>query len=163
MPPVSYGDTVRIHYRGRTSSGSIFDDTAGKSPLEFTVGKGQVISGLEEEVVGMMPGERKIARLEPRKAFGLYRDELIQTIDRKQCPDTFRPRVGEHYELRLPGRQSGLAVTVTRVTDSQLTLDANHPLAGQSVVFEIVLMEIVGTPGAKQRPRERSHAEPESR
>lgn len=159
MPPVSYGDTVRIHYRARTSNGSVFDDTAGKSPLEFTVGKGQVISGLEEQVVGMVPGGRKIARLEPREAFGLYRDELIQTIDRKQCPDTFTPRVGEHYELRLPGRQYGRAVTVRRVTDSQLTLDANHPLAGHSVVFEIILLEIVDAPNAKQGPRKQSRAE----
>lgn len=137
-PQAKDGDTVRVHYTGTLEDGEQFDSSEGKDPLQFVVGSGQMIAGFDKGVVGMMVGEKKTITLTPDEAYGYPQDDRIQEIDRAQLPPDINPEAG--MELMSP---SGFPVKITAVSDSTVTIDANHPLAGKTLTFELELAEIV--------------------
>lgn len=142
MTEAKLGDTVRVHYTGKLEDGTVFDSSLDRDPVEFTLGAGQVIPGFEQAVVGMSPGESKTVEVPADQAYGPYREELVQEIDRELVPEDLKLEVGQQLALRLsPGRS--IRVTVTKLTESKVTLDANHPLAGKDLTFDLQLVEIV--------------------
>ena len=136
------GDTVRVHYTGRLEDGSVFDTSLGRDPIEFILGAGQVIPGFEEAIVGMNPGESKVVKVLAEQAYGLYRPDLVVEIARSEVPPELDLEVGLQLVLRQPEGQL-IPVTVAELSESTVTLDANHPLAGQDLTFDIQLLEVV--------------------
>ncbi len=135
------GDVVKVHYTGRLRDGTIFDTSVGSEPLEFTLGLGQLIPAFEEAIIGMSPGESKTFEIPAEEAFGPYREELVLEIERDRLPQDMELEVGQQLLLRDPNGQA-FRVTVTELTDNTVTLDANHPLAGEDLIFEVQLLEI---------------------
>ena len=142
MAQAKIGDTVKVHYTGKFGDGKVFDTSIDDEPLEFRIGESQVIPGFEEAVVGMNPSETKTVNIPVDKAYGPHRDDLVQVVDRKELPAGLKTEIGQPLEGRQPDGEIVVA-TVTDVTESRVTLDANHPLAGKSLTFEIQLIEIV--------------------
>lgn len=142
MTQAKFGDVVKVHYEGKLEDGTVFDTSAHRQPLQFTIGKQEVIPGFEQAVVGMAAGESKIAKVAAEKAFGPYRDGLIVEVDRQQIPKDVDPKVGQQLQTRQADGQATV-VTVADVTASSVTLDVNHPLAGKDLIFDIRLLEIV--------------------
>ncbi len=142
MTKVEKGDTVIIGYTGKLEDGTVFDSTDGKNPLEFTVGDGDVVPGLEEGVLGMAPGETKTIIVPPEKAYGPHLKERVRDFDRKKIPENFQPEVGHRLQMY---RADGLPFvgTVVAVSETSLTMDYNHPLAGKTLVFETTLIAIL--------------------
>lgn len=140
MPKAAIGDTVKVHYTGTLEDEQVFDSSEGRDPLEFTLGSGEVIPGFEEAVVGMSPGDEKEATLDPDEAYGKRREDLVFSVGRDQLPDELEPERGQRLEMR-QGDQT-FPVVITGVSDSEVELDANHPLAGRELTFRIELVEI---------------------
>jgi peptidylprolyl isomerase len=141
MAPAREGDTVKVHYTGRLEDGEVFDSSTGREPLEFTIGSGQVIPGFDAGVAGMSPGDSKTITVSAREAYGLRQDDLVFGLTRDQLPPDFEPEVGQQLQLRArDGRV--MAATVTGVTPIVINLDANHPLAGEDLTFDLELVEI---------------------
>ncbi len=136
------GDVVRVHYTGTLDDNTQFDSSAGSDPLEFTVGGGMVIPGFDEMVRGMKPGDTRTTRIPADQAYGDAREEMKLTLTRGQLPPEFKPEVGQ--QIHLEG-QDGQPVTarVVEADESRVVVDANHPLAGEALTFEIELVEIV--------------------
>jgi peptidylprolyl isomerase len=141
MAQAKNGDTVQVHYTGTLDDGTVFDTSVDRNPLQFTLGEGRVISGFEQAVAGMTPGESKTVRITVDEAYGPHDAEMVMAIDRSDFPENIEPRVGQMLQLHQPGGQS-IVVTVTEVSESSVTLDANHPLAGKDLTFDIELLEI---------------------
>ena len=141
MAAAQSGDTVRVHYTGTLGDGSVFDSSRGREPLEFQLGTGQVIPGFETAVTGLEPGEERRVTIPSDQAYGPRRDEMIVTVGREVFPPSIDPQVGQM--LQMSQGDQALRVTVTEVGDAGVTLDANHPLAGQDLTFDIELVEIV--------------------
>ena len=135
-------DKVRIHYTGKLKDGTVFDSSQGKQPLEFTIGDRSIIPGLEAAVVGMSPGEQKTEEVTAAAAFGPFRNELVQEMSRSEFPAEDPPSIGQRYSAQGAG-QANLILTVIDVSGETVTVDANHPLAGKDLVFDIELVEIV--------------------
>ena len=142
MSQAKNGDTVKVHYTGKLEDGTEFDSSISREPLEFTVGADQVIAGFDQAVVGMSLGESKTTKLSAEDAYGPHLEDRVLVADRDQFPDHIDPQLGQRLELRQSGGEV-VSVTVTDVSDSNVTLDANHPLAGKDLVFEIELIEIL--------------------
>lgn len=144
MTRAKIGDTVRVHYMGKLDDGTVFDTTMTHEPVEFTIGTRQVIPGFEQAVIGLEPGESVTVRVPALKAFGAYRPEMVQSVHPSQLPNGLEPEVGQ--QLQIP-RSDGnpFLVRVTEVSDASITLDANHPLAGQDLTFNVRLVEIKET------------------
>lgn len=142
MAQAKHGDTVRINYTGRLTDGTVFDTSRNRHPLQFTLGKGQVIAGFEQAVAGMSPGETKTATIPVELAYGPRRGDLVVTVDRSRMPADVDPRVGQRLELTQADDRN-ILVTVTGVTETTLTLDSNHPLAGKELTFDIELLAII--------------------
>lgn len=140
MAEAKSGDTVRVHYTGRLDSGEVFDSSQGRDPLEFTLGTGQVIPGFEEAVTGMSPGEEKQVKIPADEAYGPRREEMMLVIGRDQLPEDIEPEAGQQLQMSQAGQD--LVVRVADVSDETVTLDANHPLAGQDLTFDLELVEI---------------------
>lgn len=141
MARAQIGDTVRVHYLGKLQNGTVFDTTLAHEPVEFTIGQGQVIPGFEQAVIGLEPGEQLTVTIPADKAFGPYRDEMVQMVHPEQLPKGVTLEVGR--QMRIPQENGdGFVVTVTDVSDEAVTLDANHPLAGEDLTYEIRLEEI---------------------
>ncbi len=141
MAPAKDGDTVRVHYTAKLEDGKIVDTTADQDPWQFTLGEGRVIPGLEEAIIGMSAGELQTVKVSSDRAYGPHRKERILVIDRDRFPKHITPEIGQH--LRIPQQDGTTAtVTVTAVTESEVTIDGNHPLAGKDLIFEIELIEI---------------------
>jgi peptidylprolyl isomerase len=140
MTEVKRGDNVKVHYTGKLDDGTVFDSSVGKEPLEFAVGSGQVIQGFEEGVVGMKVGESKVVHIPMEKAYGERNDEMVIQAPIEQVPPDLNPELGMRLEM---GGAKGeiLRVVVTEITDTHITLDANPPLAGKALTFEIELVE----------------------
>ncbi len=136
------GDTVRVHYKGKLDDGNEFDSSAGREPLEFRIGTGQVIAGFERTVDGMQLGETRTARLNPNDAYGTHRADLVVELPKEQFPKGITPEPGQQLELQQEDGQR-IPVTITDAAGETVTLDANHPLAGEALTFEIELVEIV--------------------
>jgi peptidylprolyl isomerase len=137
------GDTVRVHYTGRLENGEMFDSSVGGDPFEFTVGAGDTIQGFDEGVRGMGVGERKTVEIEADDAYGQRSPERVQAIDRAAITQSIgrEPEVGMALAMQISEDQQ-IPVTIVEVTDTHVTLDANHPLAGEKLFFEIELVEI---------------------
>ena len=142
MKQAKNGDTVKVHYTGKLGNGRIFDSSAKRDPLQFKIGDGQIILGFEQAVVGMNPGETKTTKIPAEKAYGPYSEEFILVVDRSKIPSNIKPEVGQQYQIPQEDGQKPVFV-VTEVTESSVTLDGNHPLAGKDLTFDIQLMEIL--------------------
>jgi peptidylprolyl isomerase len=142
MTTAQQGDTVRVHYTGTLTDQTVFDTSHGREPLEFTIGTGQLIPGFEEAIVGMEVGDTKTVHIPAEQAYGQHHTELVATVDRTQLPTELVLEVGQHYQFQQPDGQA-VIVAVTDLSPSQVTFDANHPLAGQDLTFELELVDIV--------------------
>jgi FKBP-type peptidyl-prolyl cis-trans isomerase 2 len=138
---VSHGDNVTVHYTGRFINGEVFDSSVNREPLSFVIGAGQMIPGFEQAVLGMGAGEAKLVSLEPEEAYGPVNQDYIVVFAHSDFPADMNPKLGDQLMLTL---QDGgkFPVVVTNVSDAGITLDGNHPLAGQKLVFEIEVVEI---------------------
>jgi len=141
MSVAKNGDTVKIKYVCKIEDGKVFDQSADDQPFVFTLGKGMVIPGLEEAVVGMNIGDMKTITLPPDDAYGQYSKDRMLEVDRKELPDDLKLEVGLTVEMQRPDGQK-MPVIVFDITDEKVTFDANHPLSGRTVTFEIELLEI---------------------
>ncbi len=138
---VKENDTVQVHYTGRLVSGEEFDSSSGREPLEFTVGAGAVIAGFDHAVLGMKVNEKKTFTIPANQAYGAVREDLIQHIDRSFLPTDINLEVGKELMASdQEGRQ--LRVTIKRVEEDFITIDANHPLAGKDLIFDIIIVTI---------------------
>lgn len=142
MALVVLGDTVKVHYTGRLDDGTVFDSSLEREPLEFTTGSGEVIPGFEEGVIGMNVGDTKTITIPAEQAYGPHRTDLVAVFEREQFPPDLSPEIGQQLQLRQQNGQP-FVVTVTEVCDTCVTLDANHPLAGKDLTFDLQLVEIV--------------------
>ena len=141
MTQAKAGDTVAIHYTGTLADGSQFDSSEGRDPLRFTLGSGQIIAGLDAAITGMSQGEKKSVTIAAAEAYGDHRPEAVQAVPRVQIPAEIPVEVGGGLQVQTPDGQT-IPVTVTSVTDEEVTLDANHPLAGKDLTFAVELVEI---------------------
>jgi peptidylprolyl isomerase len=139
---VQNNHTIRVHYTGTLTDGSLFDSSEGREPLEFTVGAGQVIPGFDNAVRDMEVGESKSFLIPCDDAYGQRDERLIQRVDRNMLPQDLQPEVGMMLASTLPNGEQ-IPVKVSEVTDAEIVIDANHPLAGQDLNFAIELVEIV--------------------
>lgn len=137
---VKSGDQVRVNYTGTFEDGTVFDSSEGNDPLEFTVGAGHVITGFDEALVGMQQGETRRVEVTPEQGYGLHVPEMVAEVERKLIPDDHRLEVGGFLEVTLESGEE-LEVQVVELTDEIATLDANHPLAGKTLHFEIELLD----------------------
>lgn len=135
------GSTVQVHYTGRLPDGTLLHSSRGGEPVRFTLGLGEVLPGLEEAVEGMSPGESKTVWMTPDQAYGPHRDDLVLMVSRERFPEHIDPEPGQRLQMRRQGEPT-VIVTVVDVIDEDVLLDANHPLAGQDVTFELELLEI---------------------
>ncbi|MFC2025213.1 peptidylprolyl isomerase [Chloroflexota bacterium] len=135
------GDTVKVHYTGTLEDGTIFDTSREREPLEFTLGEGQLIPGFEEAVRGMRVGQVKTATIPVEEAYGPHRDDLVMIVERDQLPENMEPGIGEQLQMQEADGRTTVFV-VTDVSETSITVDANHPLAGKDLTFEIELVEI---------------------
>jgi peptidylprolyl isomerase len=142
MTDAKTGDTVRIHYTGTLSDGTTFDSSAGRDPLQFEVGSGQIIPGLDSAIPGMSVGDKKTVEVPSEAAYGPHHPEGVQTVPRDQFPPDLPTDPGTRLEMRGPDGR-GIPVVIVETTDETVKLDANHPLAGKDLTFDIELMEIV--------------------
>jgi peptidylprolyl isomerase len=140
MAQAQSGNTVRIHYTGRLADGTVFDSSDGKAPLEFTLGESQVIPGFEEAVTGMEPGQETTVTIPSDRAYGDHKAELVFDVPRTQFPDDIDPQIGQ--QLQMSNGSQTAVVTVSEVNNGSVKLDANHPLAGKDLTFDIALVEV---------------------
>lgn len=137
----STGQTVAIHYTGRLEDGTVFDSSEGREPLRFTLGEGRVIKGFEDAVIGMEPGDTKTISIPPGEAYGERRDDLVIEVEKDRLPDELDPQVGQQLQLHQVSSQP-VPVVVAAVSEETITVDANHPLAGRTLVFDLELVEV---------------------
>jgi len=136
-------DQVKVHYTGTLTNGEVFDSSLQREPLAFTVGAGQMIKGFDEAVNGMSVNEKKTVTIPAAEAYGERNDDLLQVVPKTDLPDDMDPKVGQTLVASAPNGQQS-QVVVSDVSDDTITVDANHPLAGKDLVFEIELVEIAG-------------------
>jgi FKBP-type peptidyl-prolyl cis-trans isomerase 2 len=138
---VKKGDKVKVDYTGTLEDGTVFDSSKGKAPIEFEVGSGKIIKGFDDGVLGMKKGEEKEIKIKPDDAYGQPRPELLKKIPRDKLPQDKEPKPGMMLMLSSPdGRQ--LPARITEVSDTEVTIDLNHPLAGKTLIFKIKVVEI---------------------
>ncbi|MDF2094404.1 FKBP-type peptidyl-prolyl cis-trans isomerase [Aquibaculum arenosum] len=142
MSAAKQGDTVRVHYNGTLKNGTQFDSSREAEPLEFKIGEGRIIPGFESAVVGMAPGDSKKVEIPSNEAYGPRREELTQEVDRSRLPSDLEVQQGMQLQATGPNEQP-LVVTVAEVKPESVVLDANHPLAGEDLTFDIELVEVV--------------------
>lgn len=142
MQQVQNGDKVKVHYHGTLKTGETFDSSQGRDPLEFTVGSGQVIKGFDEGVKGMQRGEKKTVEIPVGDAYGEKNNEMIFEFPKEQFPADMNPEIGQQLMMSNGPAQS-FPVTVTEIKENSILLDANHPLAGQNLIFDLELVEII--------------------
>ncbi len=142
MTQAKAGDTVRLHYTGTLEDGTTFDSSAGRDPLQFTVGSGEIIPGLDREIAGMAVGDTKQVTVPAEDAYGAHDPDRQQVVPRDQIPDNIPTEPGTQLQLQTPDGQA-VPVVVTERTETEVTLDANHPLAGKALIFDVELVEIV--------------------
>ncbi|HMQ52834.1 MAG TPA: peptidylprolyl isomerase [Anaerolineae bacterium] len=140
MAQAKTGNIVKVHYTGKLEDGTIFDSSSGRDPLEFQIGEGQIISGFEQAVMGMEPGESKTVVVTSDEAYGPHYEERVFILDRSKFPAEVE--IGQQYQVNQEAGQS-FVVTVTDVNPGSVTLDGNHPLAGEDLTFDIELLEVV--------------------
>lgn len=141
MKQAERGDTVEVHYTGKLDDGTVFDTSEGREPLKFTIGGSELIRGFQNGVVGMSVGDTKTINVIADEAYGPHLDKLVVGLERERFPKDLEPKVGQRLQLVQPDNRKVLA-TVTAVSDSEVTLDANHILAGKDLVFDIHMVAI---------------------
>lgn len=142
MTLAKQGDKVKVHYTGRLEDGTIFDSSLRRDPIEFTIGGRELIPGFEKAVVGMNPGQTKKIKIDSDQAFGPRRSDMVIVVSREKLPEDMEPALGEELQMEQPDGAL-IAARVAEVTPSAVTLDANHPLAGRDLSFDLQLIEIV--------------------
>ena len=142
MAQAKQGDTVNVHYTGKLDDDTVFDTSQGHDPLQFTIGIDSLIPAFAEIVIGMNPGESRTIRIPADEAYGPYHEEMVVMIDRQRFPDNLNPEIGQELEVHQSDGQI-VPVLVTDVSESSVTLDGNHPLAGKDLTFDIQLVEIL--------------------
>jgi peptidylprolyl isomerase len=142
MAQAKSGDTVRIHYTGRLDDGTVFKTSCGYKPLKFRIGKSMLIPAFQETVVGMKPGKSRTVKIAAGEAYGPRRKEMVVAVDRDKFPENVKPYVGLELDVH---KQNGkiFPAKVIDITECSVTLDANHPLAGKDLTFDIELVEII--------------------
>lgn len=141
MSKVKDGDTVRVHYTGKLENGEVFDTSKELEPFEFTVGNKAVIPGFEKGVVGMEVGDTKTIEIPPEEAYGAKQDQLVVEVNKSEFPDDITPTIGQRLQIRQQD-SNPIIVTITDLTEDIITLDANHPLAGYTLFFDVEVIEI---------------------
>lgn len=141
MKKAKTGDTVKVSYVGTLDNGTVFDQSKENEHLEFTIGNEQVIPGFNNAILDMGLGETKTVTIPANEAYGEYNEGNIGSIRRKDLPEEMKPKVGQQYEL-CGEKNERIMVIVTKVTDTEITIDANHPLAGKDLTFKITLEDI---------------------
>lgn len=141
MAEAKKGDTVKVHYTGKLEDGTVFDSSVERDPLEFKLGNGNMIAGFENAVLGMEKGDSKSARIPYQEAYGERREDMKVEVPKTQVPEDLKPEVGQQLSIK---QQDGTAVpvVVTDIDHEKIVLDANHPLAGKDLIFDIELVEI---------------------
>ncbi|NTU53216.1 MAG: peptidylprolyl isomerase [Chlorobiaceae bacterium] len=142
MALVKHGDTVRVHYTGTFDDGTIFDSSEDRGPLEFTVGSGQVIAGFDRAMIDMEPGQKKQVNIPVDEAYGARVDDLVAEIGRENLPADLQLEVGQQLQLSLADGEEAI-VMIVDLTEKTVTLDANHPMAGLDLNFDLQLVEIL--------------------
>ncbi|MDY6838270.1 MAG: FKBP-type peptidyl-prolyl cis-trans isomerase [Thermodesulfobacteriota bacterium] len=142
MKRVERGDTVRVHYTRRLADGTVLDSSEDLAPVQFEIGGSQVVSGLERAVLGMRPGESRFTTITAKEGFGPYQERKVHKIDRREVPAGMEIAIGQQFDMVRPDGHT-TPVTVKDISDQNVTLDANHPLAGMNLFFEIDLLAIL--------------------
>ncbi len=135
------GNTVKVHYTGKLDDGTIFDTSVEREPLEFTIGAGQMIPGFEGAVRGMQVGQVKTVTISAEEAYGPHNEDMVLVVERDKLPENLNPVVGQRLQKQQENGHMDVVV-VTDFSDTTITLDANHPLAGKALTFEIELVEM---------------------
>lgn len=141
MSQAKKDDKVKVHYTGTLNDGTVFDSSREAEPLAFTVGDGQLIKGFDTAITGMTVGETKTVTIPAAEAYGMPNEEMVFQVDRTQFAADVTPELGQRFQLDAPDGQQ-IVVCITEIDGEKITLDANHPLAGQDLTFELELMEI---------------------
>jgi peptidylprolyl isomerase len=144
MKKAQNGDKLKVHYTGKLEDGSVFDSSVGREPLEFVLGNGSLIAGFERAVSGLQPGEKTTATLAPEEAYGEPSMELLFEVPKANIPEEIKPEIGMQLSVSQPDGQQ-MPVVIAEVKEESITLDANHPLAGKTLIFEIEVMEVAGS------------------
>jgi FKBP-type peptidyl-prolyl cis-trans isomerase 2 len=146
MAQARQGDTVQVHYTGRLQDGTVFDDSIEGEPLQFVIGKGDLLAAFEAAIVGMEEGAWKTIAIPAQEAYGTYRPEMAAKIPRTQLPPDLKPVIGQQLQVSQDEEQM-IIVTITAFDADSVTIDANHPLAGKDLIFEVKLVKIVPSCG----------------
>ena len=141
MREVKIGDKVKVHYTGRFPDDQVFDSSEGKGPLAFKVGDKQVIEGFDSAVTGMKVGDKKTVTIEATDAYGPRQDNLIVEVERASIPTEIELKEGIQLEM-VRDDEEKMIVTVIGLTDAAVTLDANHPMAGRDLIFDLELVDL---------------------
>lgn len=142
MAQIKQGDTVRVHYTGTLNDGTVFDSSVGGEPLEFTLGAGQLIPGFEKAVMGLAAGDRTTALIPSDEAYGPHSAEGLIQVPRTNIPTDIQPQIGQQLQMQTQDGRP-VPVRVVAVDDTSITVDANHPLAGKDLTFDIEVVAIV--------------------
>ncbi|MFY9705142.1 MAG: peptidylprolyl isomerase [Desulfobacterales bacterium] len=143
MSTAKTGDTVKVHYTGRLDDDTVFDTSRGKTPLQFTIGEGNLIKGFEKGLIGMEVGEKKNLVIPPEEAYGQNDKKLTTKVSRSHLPDSVQPAIGMQLQVKQKDG-SIFVVWITGMDEETVTLDANHPLAGKTLNFDVELTDIAG-------------------
>ncbi|MBW1680255.1 MAG: peptidylprolyl isomerase [Deltaproteobacteria bacterium] len=141
MTQAREGHTVKVHYTGKLENGEVFDSSKERQPLEFKIGEGSLIPGFENGVLGMEEGQTRTIRIESEDAYGPRREELVVEVEKSRLPQDIIPAVGQQLQMQQPGAQP-ITVVITEVGEETVTLDANHPLAGATLFFDVEMLQI---------------------
>jgi len=141
MTQAKSGDNVKVHYTGKLQEGDVFDSSERRPPLEFRIGDGKVIAGFEQGVIGMEIGEKKQISISPEEGYGVRNEELVAVIEKTLLPSDVDTSVGQQLQVKQKDGTT-IQLVVTAATDDDVTLDANHPLAGKTLLFDVELVEI---------------------
>lgn len=141
MSTIKNGDTVKVHYTGTLENGEVFDSSEGRDPLQFTLGAGQLIPGFEKAVMGLEVGDSTKAEIPSAEAYGEHNPQMEVTIAKTQLPEDLEPVIGMQLQLNQENGQP-VPCQITKIEGEEITIDANHPLAGKDLTFEIEVVEI---------------------
>jgi len=142
MAQAKYGDEIKVHYTGKLTSGRVFDSSVGRDPMVLTIGQEKMFFDFEKALIGMSPGESKRIAVSSDRAYGPYRKDLVTEVDSQNIAPDLEPKVGQRVEVSR-GNGEKAVVIITAVTETGVTIDGNHPLAGQDLTFDLELVEIV--------------------
>ncbi len=140
--PAKQGDKVKVHYTLKDTKGQVVETSVNSSPIEFTIGEGKIIQGFEKNVLGMEPKDTKSITIPPEEAYGSHDEKMVFEFDKKNAPGDFDPQIGQTVQMHRPDGKT-FTVTVAGRTENGFMMDANHPLAGKELQFDLELVEIV--------------------